>query len=143
MGELYEKIKRIIKKLCTREVILYIIFGVITTIVNLLSFYILTDKMKVNENISNVIAITLSVIVAYFTNKDMVFHSEAKGINEKIKQFFKFIVGRLFTMIVEWGGCALLFLLPIPQMISKLSMTVIVIILNFFISKFFAFKKRK
>ena len=59
-----------------------------------------------------------------------------------VREFVKFMAGRAFTMIVEWGGCALLFLTPIPQMISKMSMTVIVIILNFFISKFFAFKKK-
>lgn len=136
------KITEVLKKICTKEVILYIVFGVLTTVVNLGAFYILATLLKLNENISNVIAIVLAVIVAYFTNKDMVFHSEAKSFIEKIKEFGKFILGRLFTMIVEWGGCALLFLLPISQMLSKLFMTVIVIILNFFISKFFAFKKQ-
>ncbi len=137
-----KSIKEILKKVCTKEVILYIVFGVLTTVVNLGAFYILATLLKVNENISNVIAITLAVIVAYFTNKDMVFHSEAKKFSESLKEFGKFILGRLFTMIIEWGGCALLFLTPIPQMISKLFMTIIVIILNFFISKFFAFKKK-
>ena len=46
-------------------------------------------------------------------------------------------------MVIEWGGGALLFLTPMPQMISKLIVTVVVVILNFFISKFFAFKKSK
>ena len=43
-------------------------------------------------------------------------------------------------MVIEFIGCFLLFKTPIPTMISKLVVTVIVIILNFFISKFFAFK---
>ncbi len=93
------------------------------------------------ENISNVIAILCAVIFAYITNKDLVFHSNAKLLKEKIMQFIKFMSGRAFTMIVEWGGCLLLFLTPIPQMISKLAMTVIVIIMNFFISKLLVFKK--
>ena len=135
------KIKEIIKKLCTKEVILYVIFGVFTTIVNLLSFYILTGVLKWDKNLSNIIAIVLAVLFAYVTNKDMVFHSNAKTIKKKIMQFIKFMSGRAFTMIIEWGGCAILFLTPIPQMVSKAFMTVIVIILNFFISKFFAFKK--
>ena len=135
------KIKEIIKKLCTKEVILYVIFGVFTTIVNLLSFYILTGVLKWDKNLSNIIAIVLAVLFAYVTNKDMVFHSNAKTIKEKIMQFIKFMSGRAFTMIIEWGDCAILFLTPIPQMVSKAFMTVIVIILNFFISKFFAFKK--
>lgn len=138
-----ETIKEIIKKVWTKEVIFYAIFGVLTTIINIGSFYILTKILNINENISNVVAILLAVLFAYFTNKDIVFHSEAKEMKEKLKEFGKFMSGRAFTMIIEWGGCALLFLLPIPEMLSKLFMTVIVIILNFFISKFFAFKKKK
>lgn len=138
-----DNINDILKKVWTKEVMLYAIFGVFTTVINLGSFYILNDILNVNENIANVIAIILAVLFAYITNKDLVFHSEAKGFKEKFKEFTKFISGRIVTMIIEWGGCALLFLLPIPNMISKLFMTVIVVILNFFISKFFAFKKKK
>jgi len=137
-----EKIKELIKKVLTREVILYILFGVLSTIVNLGSFYIFTNFLKWEENISNIIAILFAILFAYFTNKDMVFHSEVKKIKQKIYQFGKFMAGRAFTMFVEWGGCALLFLTPIPQMVTKLIMTVIVVILNYFISKFFAFKNK-
>lgn len=136
-----KKFKEIIKKVCTKEVILYGIFGIFTTIVNLGAFYLLTYIFHLEENISNVIAILCAVIFAYITNKDLVFHSNAKLLKEKIMQFIKFMSGRAFTMIVEWGGCLLLFLTPIPQMISKLAMTVIVIIMNFFISKLLVFKK--
>ena len=136
-----EKIKELIKKVCTKEVILYAVFGVFTTIVNIGSFAIMTKILKMNENVANVIAILLAVLFAYITNKDMVFHSKANGFSEKLKEFFKFMLGRAFTMIVEFVGCFLLFKLPIPEIISKCIMTVIVIILNFFISKFFAFKK--
>lgn len=136
------KISELMKKVLTKEVILYVVFGALTTVVNLAVFYILANIVKLNENLSNVLAIMTSVIVAYFTNKDMVFHSEAKGAIDRIKEFLKFVAGRLVTMVVEWGGCALLFLTPIPQMVSKLGMTVVIVILNFFISKFFAFKKK-
>ena len=138
-----EKIEKIIKKFLTKEIIVYAIFGVLTTIVNLGSFYIFTNILKWEENISNIIAITLAVLFAYITNKDLVFHSEAENKKEKINEFLKFIAGRAFTMVVEFIGCFLLFMTPIPQMISKLAVTVIVVILNFFISKFFAFKKKK
>ena len=138
-----EKIEKIIKKFLTKEIIFYAIFGVLTTIVNLGSFYIFTNILKWEENISNIIAITLAVLFAYITNKDLVFHSEAENKKEKINEFLKFIAGRAFTMVVEFVGCFLLFMTPIPQMISKLAVTVIVVILNFFISKFFAFKKKK
>lgn len=136
-----EKLKEIIKKVLTKEVIFYGIFGILTTVVNLGSFYLFTKVFSWNENIANIIAIILAVLFAYITNKDMVFHSEAKTIKEKGKEFIKFISGRAFTMVVEYVGCLILFLTPVPQMISKLLVTIIVIILNFFISKFFAFKR--
>lgn len=138
-----EKIIKLIKKVCTKEIIFYAIFGVLTTVLNLGVFYVLSNLLHWNENMSNVIAIVIAVLFAYFTNKDLVFHSEAKTLKAKWKEFAKFISGRAFTMIIEWVGGALLFLTPMPQMISKLIVTVVVVILNFFISKFFAFKKSR
>lgn len=138
-----EKIKKLIKRILTREVILYIVFGVLTTIVNLGSFWIMNNLLGWNENLANAIAIILAVLFAYFTNKDLVFHSDAHSFKEKIFQFLKFLLGRAFTMIVEWVGGLILFKLPIPNLVVKLFLTILVIILNFFISKFFAFRKKK
>ena len=135
-----EKIRKLIKKVLTKEVILYIVFGIFTTIVNLGSFYIMNSLLHLEENISNFIAILLAVIFAYITNKDLVFHSNAKGIKNRLIQFLKFMLGRTFTMIVEFVGGLVLFKIPIPNIITKAFLTVVVIILNFFISKFFAFK---
>lgn len=138
-----EKIKELIKKFCTKEVILYLIFGVLTTLVNLVSFYVLSKIVGWDENLSNFIAIVLAVLFAYVTNKNFVFHSEAKNKKEKVEEFCKFIAGRAVTMVVEFVGCWILFKTAIPEMISKLAVTVIVVVLNFFISKFFAFKPKK
>ena len=138
-----ETISNLLKKVLTKEIILYIVFGVLTTLVNLGAFYIMFDILHWEENISNFIAILLAVIVAYITNKDLVFHSQAKKKKEKLVEFIKFMIGRAFTMIVEFFGCLLLFQTTIPTMISKCCMTIIVIVLNFFISKFFAFKNSK
>ena len=136
-----KSLEKLFKKLITKEVILYIIFGILTTIINLGSFYIMNSILDWDENISNFIAIVLAVLVAYITNKDLVFHSEAKSIKDRVIQFVKFMIGRVFTMIVEFVGGIILFQLPIPNIISKAFLTLIVIILNFFISKFFAFKR--
>jgi len=138
-----DKIKELIKEILTKEVILYIAFGILTTIVNLGSFYVMNSILQWNENISNFIAILLAVIFAYITNKDLVFHSEADSFKERIIEFGKFMLGRAFTMVVEFVGGLILFELPIPNIITKMGLTIIVIILNFFISKFFAFKSKK
>lgn len=137
-----EKIKKLTKKLLTKEVILYIVFGITTSIINLGSFYILNTVLGWEENISNFIAIILAVLGAYISNKDLVFHSQAKTFKEKFTEFVKFMLGRAFTMLVELVGGVILFKLPIPNIITKFGLTIIVIILNFIISKFFAFKQK-
>ena len=104
-----KSLEKIFKKLITKEVILYIIFGILTTIINLGSFYIMNSIVDWDENISNFVAIVLAVLVAYITNKDLVFHSEAKSIKDRVIQFVKFMIGRAFTMIVEFVGGIILF----------------------------------
>ena len=136
-----KKLNELMKKFLTKEIILYVIFGVLTTIVNFSVFYLLT-LVGLNENFSNVISIILAVLFAYFTNRKFVFNSKASTFNEKIKEFYKFILGRAFTMLVEVVGFYLLFnILGIEKFISKILISIIIIILNFFVSKFFAFKK--
>ena len=129
------------KKFLTKEVILYAVFGVLTTLVNIGSFSIMTYFFHINDELANNIAIVLAVLFAYVTNKDLVFHSQASGFGEKFVEFCRFILGRLVTMFIESIGGSLLFrYAPIPTIVSKCIITVVVIILNFFISKFFAFK---
>lgn len=133
--------KKIFSKFFTKEIILYAIFGILTTIINIGSFYIMITFFNISDNLANNIAITIAVLIAYITNKDLVFHSKAQGFSENFIEFCKFILGRLFTMFVESIGGSLLFkYVPIPAIFSKCFITVIVIILNFFISKFFTFK---
>lgn len=137
-----EQIKKLIKKFCTKEVITYGVFGVLTTLVNLITFYIMDNILNVEENISNAIAIVISILFAYFTNRKWVFNSNAITAKEKLSEFGKFILGRAFSMVVELVGFFVMFnILGIQEFISKILISIIVIILNFFISKFFAFKK--
>jgi len=130
------------KKILSIEVVLYIIFGILTTIVNIGTFSLFTSAFRWEENLSNIIAILIAVLFAYFTNKGLVFNSKASTFKEKLTEFSKFMLGRAFTMAVELLGFYLLFnIIGIHKLISKTIITILVIILNFFISKFFAFKK--
>lgn len=140
-----KKVFEIERKFLTIEVVLYIFFGVLTTVVNIGVFSILVSLFKnLDENIANIIAIVLAVLFAYFTNKDLVFASQASNFKEKFQEFVKFMIGRAFTMVVEMLGFYLLFnMLNWNKFISKCLITILVIILNFFISKFFAFKTKK
>lgn len=133
-----DKIK---EKLLNREVIMYVIFGIATTLVNLIVSFILEGIVNLNGEIASAIGIIASILFAYFTNRKWVFQTKAKG-KDNIKEFGKFILGRAFTMIVEQGGVIIFYThMNLPFMPVKLSLTIVVIILNFFLSKFFAFKK--
>lgn len=137
-----EKIKVLIKKVLTKEIIFYGIFGILTTVVNFLVFYLLR-LININENFANIIAIISAVLFAYFTNRKLVFNSTANTFKEKMHEFYKFMLGRAFTMIIEALGFPLFYnIIGIQEMISKIIISIVVIILNFFISKFFAFKKK-
>lgn len=146
-----DKLKNILKKFLTKEVISYIIFGVLTTLVNIVVSFLLKATFNVEGNIASTIGIIASILFAYFTNRKWVFDSKATGIKENLFEFGKFILGRAFTMVIEILGVFLLndvlhsfygiFSDNIAFLINKCIITIIVIILNFFISKFFAFKK--
>lgn len=135
--------EKIIKKICTRETILYVIFGVLTTLINIVVSTVLVKVFQVEGNLASTIGIIISILFAYFTNRKMVFNSTAETAKEKWKEFFKFILGRSFTMVIEMAGVFLLYtVLGVEYVITKVTITVIVVILNFFISKFFAFKRK-
>ena len=136
-----EKIQNIIKKFLTKEVIMYVIFGVLTTLVNLIISFVLVGAFKIGGSIASAIGIVSSILFAYFTNRKWVFNTKAKGFTENLKEFWKFIAGRLVTMAIEQGGVMVLYdVLNMPFVPVKLSLTIIVIILNYIFSKFFAFK---
>ena len=122
------KLVEIETKFLTVEVVLYLFFGVLTTVVNIGLFAILVSFFDMNENISNAIAIIAAVLFAYFTNKGLVFNSTASTTKEKMSEFIKFMLGRGLTMIVEFLGFYLLFnIASVPKLISKT-----LIIINFF-----------
>ena len=145
------KLKELIKKFFTKEVISYIIFGILTTLVNIVISFILKAVFSVEGNIASTIGIITSILFAYFTNRKWVFNSNASGVKENLFEFGKFILGRAFTMVIEILGVFLLndilhtfygiFSDNLAYLINKSLITIIVIILNFFISKFFTFKK--
>lgn len=134
-----------IKKLYSeyKGVILYLFFGVCTTIVNVMSYWIVAHALKMNVMISTIIAWSLAVLFAYVTNRKWVFNSDASGINEILKEIISFFSCRLATGIVDWG-CMFIFvdLLMLNDVIIKFIANIVVIILNYIASKLFVFKSK-
>lgn len=127
-----------------REMIAYLFWGIITTIVNLMVFIGLHYLTNINYQVNNVIAWIISVLVAYLSNKKYVFHSKTTSIKQTITQMSSFFGGRLASLLVEqvilWVGIALL---SGNQIIVKIIDNVIIVVLNYFWSKWAVFKNNK
>lgn len=135
--------KQLIKKLYASSVVRYVFFGGCTTLVNLISFYVLR-KLGVGLNIANVISIILAILFAYVVNSRFVFQDKCQTLADHIRPFCKFISARLMTMVIEVGGVWLLVAkLEMNDMIGKFATQFIVLILNYVFSKFFVFTTGK
>ena len=134
-----------IKALCIKykEVLLYLIFGGLTTMVSLASFWVCTYPLHINVLISNVISWICAVTFAYFTNAKWVFEAKPRSRGEALRQFVSFYAGRLATLGVE-EAILLVFvtLLHGNEMIVKVIAQVVVVVLNYVVSKLFVFKKK-
>lgn len=125
------------------EVIKYIIFGVGTTLINIISFMGL-GYLGLDYRISNIIAWILSVIFAFYTNKKYVFNSNSIDIKVLKKESISFISARLFSLIIDMVLMILLInFMNINELFSKILVNVIIIIINYILSKFYIFKDKK
>lgn len=121
-----------------KELILYVVFGVLTTVVNILAYVVFAKFLNVDYIISNIIAWFLSVLFAYITNRIWVFESKSSNILKEISLFFG---GRLFSGVVDTSLLYLMVdILLIGDFVSKVVTQVIVVILNYVISKVVVFK---
>ncbi len=139
LSELYKKYK---------EIILYLIFGVLTTIVSLgskyiLLFVLLDAKDPIQLQISIILSWMIAVIFAYVTNRIFVFNSKNEN---KIKEFISFIIARISTLLLEmlimWFFVTFLKLnSDLYVFIFTIISQVAVVIANYVLSKLFIFKK--
>ena len=127
-----------------KEIINYLIVGVLTTVVSLVSYYIIVS-MVLNPNnaielqIANIFSWICAVAFAYVTNRIFVF--ESKNPN-KLKELTSFVGARLLTLGMDMFIMFLMVtLLHINDKIAKLVVQVVVTIANYIFSKLFVFKK--
>lgn len=181
MKELYDKVFRIkffhklrelpvLSGLLTYEFISYAVFGLVTTVVNLLTFY-LCDKSLGNssfadfqifghqilvtfEDVSTLIAWVMSVLFAFVVNKIWVFESKSRKPSVVFRELLSFVGTRITSFILfELLGFMLVrnFLLNfnvfesdvVTKWVAKFSIAIFVILFNYIMSKLFIFKKRE
>ena len=129
-----------------KEIINYLIFGVLTTVISLLVYYGLTFTIINPDDalmlqVANVISWVAGVLFAYFTNRKYVF--ESKNTN-KIKEFTSFVGARVTTLLLDMAIMGLgVTILHSNDKIMKLISQILVIVGNYVLSKVFVFRKKE
>lgn len=146
------------RKAFTKELILYIVFGVCTTIINTLIFWMLNSVLGVNYLVANIAAWIMAVTFAYIVNKLVVFGTKEVRGKAMLAEAAKFYGARIFSLLVDELGMWLLVdiagmgamgalnifgIITDGTFAAKIIMNVVVIILNYVLSKLIVFKKDK
>lgn len=131
-----------------KSIVAYLFWGVVTTVVNLATFQILSSGIHWNYEVATVIAWFVSVLVAYFTNKVWVFGSHYTTISDFITELFRFFFYRALTLVIDivitFVGISVLgFKDPLGQFIVKVIDNVIVVVANYIFSKWLIFNNNK
>lgn len=125
-----------------KEILSYLIFGVLTTVVNYVTYFVATKLFGVNYLVANIIAWFISVVFAYVTNKFWVFENKSVEIKALVKEIFLFVSARVMS-----GGIETLFLFVFVSLLGfddgviKIIASVFVVIFNYFFSKLVIFNK--
>lgn len=135
MKKLYERYK---------EMILYIVFGVLTTAVNYGSYALFAHGAGFSVAISNAIAWVLSVLFAFVTNKLLVFESRSLRLTTVMRELGSFVACRLLSGLLDMGIMIVFSqMLHFNDLLVKLASNVLVIIINYVLSKAFIFAKKE
>ena len=132
-----------------REAMRYLVFGALTTVVNILA-YVVCAKLVLgnmqNEdlrvNISEIVAFVVALIFAYVTNKLYVFDSKTTGIKDLIREMISFTGCRLFTEVISILMMNMAIWFNINDIFMKILANIVVIILNFIFSKLIIFNSK-
>ncbi|MCI8633652.1 MAG: GtrA family protein [Lachnospiraceae bacterium] len=133
-----------IKTLLSRykELVLYVVFGAFTTLINIVSYHIFRRWMGIGLVAADVLAWVLSVLFAYITNKLFVFESRSWRMQVVLREASEFFAARVVSLGVD---VAFLYLtvecLHWWEMPMKIAANVVVIVINYIFSKWIIFKK--
>ena len=124
-----------------KEMLLYLFFGGLTFVISVITYAFFNVSLGMNELVANIFSWILAVLFAFFTNRIWVFDGKTNGAKEFFVQMMNF-GGRVATLLVEE---VILFVfiteLGFGSMAVKIAAQIIVIILNYVISKLWVFRK--
>lgn len=145
-------LKKIVKKLLNKETFLYLIFGSVATVLNIVLFYLFINIWKMSTGLGNILDTVICILFQYFTNRIWVFESKNNG-KEAIKEFIQFILARSLTAIIDQIFVVVGVDFFVVKYVSysqqgifsvgiKILSNVVVIVLNYIFSKLFVFNKK-
>ncbi len=144
-----DKINNLIKKSLNKETISYLIFGGLTTIINIVVFWFAERELAfiMSEDaaslVGNVIAWVISVAFAFVTNKLFVFESKSMAFKVVMAELTGFVIARLLSLAFDEGFMFVaIVLLGMNSLLAKIISNVFVVIINYVLSKFFIFKNK-
>ncbi|MBQ9537254.1 MAG: GtrA family protein [Desulfovibrionaceae bacterium] len=124
-----------------REVWSYLFFGVLTTLINYIVYFVCLLAFHMHYATSNLIAWILAVLFAFITNKQYVFNSKNWDFHTTLRECWQFISARILSVIIE---TALLWLFIdffiCDERIVKIFTNIIVVLINYILSKYVIFK---
>ena len=139
MSQLLSKIRGLCRQY--RELLSYLVFGVLTTAVNYLS-YLVISPFFTYTGVPTVIAWLLSVIFAYLTNRRFVFQSKARG-KAVLKEAGSFFTARVMSGVMDVSIMAVFAdWVGFDDRVVKLASNVLVVIFNYIASKLVVFRKK-
>ena len=129
-----------------REIIVYVFFGGLTTLLNWATFWLCNGVLGAEQTLSNAVAWVAGLIFAFVVNKRYVFESRNRSVRTTVREALSFVGGRIFSGVIEIAGPTVLVELGLDQtlfgldgLLAKLIISVFVVILNYIFSKFFVF----
>ncbi|WP_078543715.1 GtrA family protein [Litchfieldia alkalitelluris] len=122
-----------------KEVINYLVFGVLTTAINIITYTFLAKGLDIDYKISTTIAWFISVLFAYITNKRYVFGVNSTSVTKELVSFFGF---RWLSYVLDiLMMIFLVYVLQADDLVAKLIANVFVVIFNYIASKYYIFNK--
>ncbi len=131
----------ILKKFLNRETISYIFFGVLTTVVDFVSFGLLHYCLHINEVVANTVAWIAAVIFSFITSKLFVFDSKSFKLKVLAVEFPSFVLSRVTTLILTDVALIMAGYISMNMMLAKALVSILVIIINYLFSKLLVFRK--
>ena len=134
-----------LKKENIKEIILYIIIGGLTTLISLATYFLLKEFVfvkdsQINIQICTIISWIICVTFAYVANRKIVFKSNEEKI---LVEASKFYLARISTLIIDSLSMLLLTVVfSMNDSVAKILVQVIILVLNYVLSKFAVFKKK-